>query len=163
MFRALSFTIATVCVAGCYSAPRVGVEPEERPSTVVAETAEWGALFWLIRSPRNAAQMCPDGPAVATTRGVTFTDIALAYITVGLFTPFHSGAVCSTTWTPEVVAAVRLKQVAVGMTPAMARAAWGEPRYINRTVTAHGASEQWVYGLGRYVYVENGVVTAIQN
>lgn len=40
---------------------------------------------------------------------------------------------------------------------------WGRPESINRTVTASGKREQWVYGSGRYVYLENGRVTAISS
>jgi hypothetical protein len=40
---------------------------------------------------------------------------------------------------------------------------WGPPEEINRTITAFGTSEQWVYIGYRYIYLENGVVTAIQD
>jgi len=33
---------------------------------------------------------------------------------------------------------------------------------VNRTQTANGVSEQLVYG-NQYVYIDDGVVTAIQN
>lgn len=39
---------------------------------------------------------------------------------------------------------------------------WGEPEEINKTTTKYGASEQWVYSGYRYVYVDNGVVTGVQ-
>jgi hypothetical protein len=53
--------------------------------------------------------------------------------------------------------------VRIGMNAADVRASnWGRPRTINRTVTAAGAREQWVYE-GGYLYFENGIVTAIQN
>lgn len=40
---------------------------------------------------------------------------------------------------------------------------WGNPKDINKTITAYGTSEQWVYGNGNYVYLDDGIVTAIQN
>lgn len=40
---------------------------------------------------------------------------------------------------------------------------WGKPDKVNRTTTAYGTSEQWVYGISKYVYLENGKVTAIQD
>lgn len=40
---------------------------------------------------------------------------------------------------------------------------WGRPETINRTVTRNGTREQWVYGEGRYLYLENGRVTAISS
>lgn len=52
--------------------------------------------------------------------------------------------------------------VSVGMTAAQVTAScWGKPNKVNSTITGGGRREQWVYG-SQYVYVENGVVTAIQ-
>lgn len=39
---------------------------------------------------------------------------------------------------------------------------WGLPEDINKTTTEHGVSEQWVYGDGKYVYLDDGIVTSIQ-
>lgn len=39
---------------------------------------------------------------------------------------------------------------------------WGNPMRVNRTQTANGVSEQLVYG-NQYVYIDDGIVTAIQN
>lgn len=33
---------------------------------------------------------------------------------------------------------------------------------INKTTTEYGVHEQWVYGNGRYIYLDDGIVTAIQ-
>jgi flavodoxin len=40
---------------------------------------------------------------------------------------------------------------------------WGKPDRVNRTTTANGVREQWVYGHGNYLYFTNGVLTAYQN
>lgn len=40
---------------------------------------------------------------------------------------------------------------------------WGRPEDVNRTTTAAGVSEQWVYGSNSYLYFTNGKLTAIQN
>ncbi|HEY2934305.1 MAG TPA: hypothetical protein VGK99_21390 [Acidobacteriota bacterium] len=53
--------------------------------------------------------------------------------------------------------------VRIGMSKEHVKASWGEPSDINTTVTRYSRHEQWVYGIGSYVYFENGVVTAIQN
>ena len=51
----------------------------------------------------------------------------------------------------------------LGMTADEVRnSSWGEPKKINKTTYEWGTSEQWVYSLDRYVYLENGRVTAIQ-
>jgi hypothetical protein len=39
---------------------------------------------------------------------------------------------------------------------------WGLPNDINKTTTGDNVSEQWVYNDGKYVYLNNGIVTAIQ-
>jgi hypothetical protein len=42
------------------------------------------------------------------------------------------------------------------------RCAWGKPQDINKTTTSYGTSEQWCYYNYKYVYVDDGVVTSIQ-
>ena len=39
---------------------------------------------------------------------------------------------------------------------------WGKPTKKNKTTTAYGIHEQWVYSSGRYIYLDDGIVTAIQ-
>lgn len=39
---------------------------------------------------------------------------------------------------------------------------WGRPEKINKTTTSFGVSEQWVYPNFKYVYLDDGFVTAIQ-
>jgi len=51
----------------------------------------------------------------------------------------------------------------VGMTATQVEATcWGKPGHVNRTHTAGGISEQYVYGDGRYVDLRDGIVTSIQ-
>ena len=38
----------------------------------------------------------------------------------------------------------------------------GIPDIVNRTTTAQTLHDQWVYGSGLYIYVDNGTITAIQ-
>lgn len=40
---------------------------------------------------------------------------------------------------------------------------WGKPNDINRTTTANGTSEQWVYSGYRYLYFEDGILVTIQD
>lgn len=56
-------------------------------------------------------------------------------------------------------------QVQIGMTGEQADISWGPPDSINRSTTALGVSEQWVYGSSyhsAYLYFENGKLTNIQ-
>jgi hypothetical protein len=42
---------------------------------------------------------------------------------------------------------------------------WGDPSDINKTTTKYGVREQWVYRSSsktKYIYLEDGLVTAIQ-
>lgn len=51
----------------------------------------------------------------------------------------------------------------IGMTAQQVRnSQWGSPKKINKTTTAFGVSEQWVYDNNRYVYLDDGIVTGIQ-
>lgn len=63
--------------------------------------------------------------------------------------------------------AARLKMPSprIGMTAQQVRDAsnWGPPREVNRTTTGSGVTEQWVYGLKRYLYFRNGRLEAIQD
>lgn len=54
-------------------------------------------------------------------------------------------------------------RVKLGFTKQMCREAWGEPESINKSTGSWGTHEQWVYGLGSYLYFENGKLTAIDN
>lgn len=53
--------------------------------------------------------------------------------------------------------------VQIGFTKEMCVEAWGEPYDINRTVTKNGVHEQWVYDIGRYLYFDGNILTAIQD
>lgn len=51
----------------------------------------------------------------------------------------------------------------IGMTEDMLIDSWGLPDDINTTVTRYGSRKQYVYGLGQYVYVVDGIVDSWQN
>ncbi|HEY2493944.1 MAG TPA: hypothetical protein VGI33_13690 [Paenibacillus sp.] len=55
------------------------------------------------------------------------------------------------------------KEPAIGMTAAEVRISkWGSPKENNKTTLESIVFEQWVYSIDRYIYLENGIVTAIQ-
>jgi len=58
--------------------------------------------------------------------------------------------------------AIKAHKVGIGMTADQVIQSVGKPQSVNRTTTAAGVNEQWVYG-GGYVYLDNGVVTAVQS
>ena len=63
-------------------------------------------------------------------------------------------------WSEEFMKAIREGSIKIGMTPEMTIISWGEPLKINRTVTAAGTREQWIYGEFKpYVYFEDGKIT----
>ncbi len=54
------------------------------------------------------------------------------------------------------------KDPRVGMSASEVReSSWGEPDHINKTTYSWGTKEQWCYSGYRYIYLENGIVTAI--
>ena len=55
------------------------------------------------------------------------------------------------------------KKVKIGFTKEMCIEAWGRPYDINRTITAYCVYEQWVYGIGCYLYFEGDILKTIQN
>lgn len=67
-------------------------------------------------------------------------------------------------WPKNECMAVAQNQVFIGMSEQQLVASKGKPRNVNRTSTAWSITEQWVYGsFGPFIYLENGVVTAVQD
>lgn len=63
----------------------------------------------------------------------------------------------------RIKAANAPKEPRVGMTASEVRAStWGEPKDINKTTYEWGTHEQWCYPHYKYIYFEDGIVTAIQ-
>lgn len=57
---------------------------------------------------------------------------------------------------------IKKSKPTIGMTQSEVYAStWGTPKKRNKTTTANGEREQWVYDEG-YIYFENGIVTTIQ-
>jgi hypothetical protein len=56
-------------------------------------------------------------------------------------------------------------KITIGMTKEMVIESYGEPKYVNRTVTGHGSSEQWVYEdlATQYLYFTGNKLTAFQD
>lgn len=57
----------------------------------------------------------------------------------------------------------RLPAPKIGMTKKeVENSSWGKPTKINKTTTAYVVHEQWVYNNYKYIYFDDGIVTAIQ-
>jgi len=56
-------------------------------------------------------------------------------------------------------------KISMGMSAAQVRVGWGQPTDVHRTTGSWGVHEQWCYGeyCRSAVYLENGVVSSIQN
>lgn len=54
-------------------------------------------------------------------------------------------------------------EVRIGFTKEMCKEAWGSPSYINNTISSYGKWEQWVYGIGTYLYFSGNKLVVIQN
>jgi len=55
------------------------------------------------------------------------------------------------------------RKVKIGWIKEKCLESWGKPKEINRTTTLNIVHEQWVYTLKKYLYFDNGVLTAIQD
>ena len=66
-------------------------------------------------------------------------------------------------WSEETIRAVRESRITIGMTSEQVLLIWGEPTEKNNTVTASGASEQWIYPGDNYLYFDNGIMTSYQS
>ena len=63
----------------------------------------------------------------------------------------------------EYVPVPIIKEPTLGMTEEQViNSTWGRPYDRNKTTTKYRVSEQWVYYGNRYIYFDNGIVTAIQ-
>jgi len=68
-------------------------------------------------------------------------------------------------WGDELGHKINDGVIEIGFTEAMVEEAIGRPDSVNRTTYSYYVREQWVYNEGnyRYIYLEDGVVTSIQN
>lgn len=62
----------------------------------------------------------------------------------------------------EIEMAKENEKIKIGMTKDEVLSRWGKPEKLNKTTTAHVISEQWVYPNFKYIYFDDGIVTAIQ-
>jgi len=58
---------------------------------------------------------------------------------------------------------IRQGRIRIGMSKDACKLSWGEPDDINTSRGRWGVHEQWVYSRNRYVYFDNGKLSAIQD
>ena len=96
--------------------------------------------------------------------------VVLALVLLGLFVQALAPTaeelcVAHPTWTATDCQRVSEGIIWLGMDAEQLQASWGRPTDINRTVSAYGVREQWVYRYSsttRYVYLKDGIVTSWQ-
>lgn len=115
---------------------------------------------------------------------VEFEDGLRGYIQEPEFNPIYIGSnikkdgpgYCVTTYHPNELSKYRASAraaaeaqrqkpgVSIGMTTQQVaeQTSWGRPNKVNRTTTANGVDEQWVYN-GGYLYFHNGILRSVQN
>lgn len=60
------------------------------------------------------------------------------------------------------IAAIACRSLWIGMSASQLELSWGWPHRVNRSTTASGTNEQWVYEERGYVYVDGGFVRSFQ-
>ena len=97
--------------------------------------------------------------------------VVLALVLLGLFVQSLAPTaeelcVAHPTWSAMDCQRISEGIIWLGMDAEQLQASWGRPADINRTVSAYGVREQWVYRYSsttRYVYLEDGIVTSWQD
>jgi len=183
--------LLALALAGCGSAQQLQLQQQTNAQTYAQEKPRYegnvGKVYWVT----SALRFCPkpnlintkcqvlgeghlkiDGiehsiaetpagnrPARERYYHVTLHDGRTGYIlTADLMAhgadidPAESAADCKRRGDPRI-----------GMTAEQVEATcWGKPGHVNRTHTAGGIADQYVYRDGRYVDLRDGIVTSIQ-
>lgn len=66
-------------------------------------------------------------------------------------------------WGKKVIDLIKSRKIKIGMLEQQVLLSWGKPEKINKSVGVYGVHEQWVYGHGQYVYMENKELTSFQS
>lgn len=96
--------------------------------------------------------------------------VVLVLVLLGLFVQSlapTANELCAAhpSWSSVECERIAERKIWLGMDEEQLIASWGHPTDINRTVSAHGSREQWVYRRSyqtSYVYLEEGSVTSWQ-
>jgi hypothetical protein len=137
------------CAALMHEAEMTSLSRETEVAAMSARAGdEKESIAWRISSIERVAEL-----DVEAHRGLLTKHAAL----------FHRQRVEQDAAARRIAAEKRRQGVSVGMSQDdVAASSWGRPKQINRTTTARGTEEQWVYD-GGYLYFENGRLTAVQH
>jgi hypothetical protein len=142
---------------------------------MLIKTIAAAALLTLATAPAWAVNKCtgPDGAVVFQDAPCAGKGEVVRVTGAGQADPSSQGAQY---WQREAAKQKRTaaaeqniaqRKVAIGMNADEVVASWGRPSKINKTITASGTSEQWVYEGAKfrhqYVYLDNGLVRTIQS
>jgi hypothetical protein len=142
-----SYSLAVTKLSAC----SVRLENEEYKNLV--QTAEVKSYEQVINNPKSSASDRIQNIELLEKRN---PDLAKKYekLKISLVTEVAKRDAMSK----------KQRGVTIGMTPEeVVASSWGKPKSINRTTTASGVREQWVYGGGNYLYFMNGKLDAVQN
>jgi hypothetical protein len=114
-----------------------------------------GGVLLVSASTVSPSQAAAQEMSKLEKRAAAFTDSASADSIARIAKAEH--------WSAATWSHIRNHQVAIGMTWLQVRLSRGSPLEINTTKTKAHVREQWVYGIGEYVYFTDGKVTAIQS
>jgi len=65
-------------------------------------------------------------------------------------------------WSNKVITLIHNRKAMIGMTKEQATMAWGKPKRVSSNISAGEVSEQWIYGIGNYLYFIGNKLTNIQ-
>ena len=151
IYLAVIAAIVVLGIVGTIARPRHPVPSEESPSVpnVAEEAPKVSEEVSKSELDRKAAE--------ETAKAAAREEAGFLKTSAGKVWQKHKD------WDRDICKVVAGRMVRIGMTAEQVRAAWGKPGHINSTIYRSGTHEQWVYRDSQYVYLEDGVVTSLQD
>lgn len=141
--------------------------------TMIKYQGNWGNTNKTIRlifdgftiTPIFINEYIPENYIVGEKRNVSFDDLTKQYIFIensNNIIDNQSNEIyykfSNSTEFPKLKTAPK-----IGMTAEEVKSStWGSPNKVNKTTNSYSVSEQWVYSGGKYLYLDDGIVTSIQ-
>lgn len=157
---------ATTCPTNPPNVQKGGSTAQNRPLTGNIPRPS-GAGLRPDRAPDPSDQYSPGGPLLIVsdewTKRIDAERESIRALEEKRFVGTKAGKIWAKhrDWSREICEVIAERKVTIGMTTDQVRASWGRPESINSSVYSFGTHEQWVYGVGQYVFFENGVMTSL--